>query len=522
MLKLKSKETKVKKKKQKAEKGSTTIVTIDRVNEQTFGFAGNEVFHYERIKKGAKNEFYITYLPYKDILTTTVEVSRSTPDDEIIDAITIKTYEDLSLNPDDDFKITYLESDMSDNDNRIYNVFVVNNSILRSDLSYIADNTKYIDYVAKAPFLMYSLYKRNILPSNTVDCFIYFQEEDAFLVIYQNGKYLDSRSIRYNLKFIWDKFVELSGDRVDVKDFYSMLSKDGLISENAIDGDNLIQIFDEMFLYISDILTSITKVNKISLDNVFFGTDIGNIKGSEEFITERLGVEPKPFDFNIAINQKDFEDLTQLDVLMMLTAKEYLINKDDEYNYSTFLRPPPLAQRPVGKLIGVGVAALIAILAYPAYQYAHGFYNQKLTEKKEIEYAQKDKEKKRIESALANLQDQINKKREEITAEQKILKERSDLLTAMYNKKVEYPMKSKAIFDMTNMINKQSGELVAIHNIDENLTFEVRTETEKKMTELLKAISNTKGYNVDTKLILLDENNQTIAYESNVSVEMKK
>ena len=83
-------------------------------------------------------------------------------------------------------------------------------------------------------------------------------------------------------------------------------------------------------------------------------------------------------------------------------------------------------------------------------------------------------------------------------------------------------MKSKAIFDMTNMINKQSGELVAIHNIDENLTFEVRTETEKKMTELLKAISNTKGYNVDTKLILLDENNQTIAYESNVSVEMKK
>ena len=42
------------------------------------------------------------------------------------------------------------------------------------------------------------------------------------------------------------------------------------------------------------------------------------------------------------------------------------------------------------------------------------------------------------------------------------------------------------------------------------------------MTELLKAISNTKGYNVDTKLILLDENNQTIAYESNVSVEMKK
>lgn len=207
---------------------------------------------------------------------------------------------------------------------------------------------------------------------------------------------------------------------------------------------------------------------------------------------------------------------------MMLTAKEYLINKDDEYNYSTFLRPPPLAQRPVGKLIGVGVAALIAILAYPAYQYAHGFYNQKITEKKEVEYTQKNKEKKRIEDALSSLQEQINQKIEEIKAEQKILKERSDLLTAMYDKKVEYPMKGKAIFDMTNMINKQSGKLMGIHNADQNLTFEVRTETEKKMTELLKAISNTKGYNVDTKLILLDENNQTIAYESNVSVEMKK
>lgn len=522
MLKLKSKETKVKKKKQKVEKGSTTIVTIDRVNEQTFGFAGNEVFHYERIKKGAKNEFYITYLPYKDIQTTTVEVSRSTPDDEVIDAITIQTYEDLSLNPEDDFKITYLESDMSDNDSRIYNVFAVNNTILRGDLGYIAENTKYIDYVAKAPFLMYGLYKRNILPSNTVDCFIYMQEEDAFLTIYQNGKYLDSRPIRYNLKFIWDKFVELTGDRIEIKDFYSILSTDGLISENAINNDNLIQIFDEVFLYIGDLLTSITKLNKISLDNVFFSTDIGNIKGSEEFITERLGVEPKEFDFNIAINQKDFENLTQLDVLMMLTAKEYLINKDDEYNYSTFLRPPPFNQRPVGKLMGVGLAALIAILAYPGYQYAHGFYNQKLTEKKEVEYTQKNKEKKRIEDTLASLQEQINQKIEEIKAEKKILKERSDLLTAMYNKKVEYPMKSRAIFDMSNMINKQDGTLNAIHNVDENLTFEIRTETEKKMTELLKDVSNTKGYAVDTKLILLDENNQTIAYESNVSVEMKK
>ena len=40
------------------------------------------------------------------------------------------------------------------------------------------------------------------------------------------------------------------------------------------------------------------------------------------------------------------------------------------------------------------------------------------------------------------------------------------------------------------------------------------------MTELIKNISKEPGYSVDTKSISMDDKNQTITYESNVSVRI--
>lgn len=506
--------------KKSKKKGGTPIVAINRATENTFVLDGNIISNYEISKSSKKKEFFITYIPYREIVTTNVEINRATPDNEIADAITIKTYEDLSLDPSADYKITYLETPSSSGDSRYYNVFAINNTILSGDLEPIANHTKYIDYVAKAPFLMGALYKRNIVVPAGVDCFVYLQKDDAFLAIYQNGEYFESRPIRYNLKFIHDKYTELTGNRVPEEDFYNDLSKKGVnISDEPVIRDYMIQIFDEMIFYIGDITNGISKINNIKIDNMYFGTDIGDIPGVEVFIQDRLGFNYRVFDFSVAINQKDF-DLTQLDVLMMLMGQEYILSKDDSYNYTPFGRPPPLNQRESGKFLGICALAFVAAMAYPIYQYGYGFYNQKIAEKTEEEFAIKDKERTRVESALASLQQQIDNTIKSFEEQNGILTKRSDTLDAMFDKKVNYPMRSRAVYDISGMVNSNEGMLTRVESNDDNMTFSVRTQTEKKMTELLKNISATDGYSVDTKSIILDENNATVAYESNVSVNV--
>lgn len=501
------------------EKSINTIVSINRATQMAFELKNNELAVHDLGKSKSSKEFYVSYIPFKDIMITTVEVPRTVEEDDIPDSIVIKVYEELGLEASEDYKITYMESNVGDGENRFFNVFVVNNTIMTNDYAPIANQTSYIDYMAMAPFLPSALYKRGVLPPEGVECFIYLQREDAFLVVYQNGEYFQSRQLRYNLKYIHDKFSELAGARIDEEEFYNVLSRNGINFENPADRDYIIQIFDDIFFYIGDIVTSLNKIYNLSIKSVYFGSDIGRIPGVEAFVEDRLKLNYKDFNFNVATNSKDF-NMTQLDTLMMLLGQDYLVDPDDEYNYSPFRRPPPLSQRKSGKLLGIIGAALVVGLAYPAYQYGHGFFYQKVTEKKTEEFNKANAEVNRIKNALADLANKIKDVEKKTKAENDLLTSRKNLLDAIYDKKKNYPMKSKGIYDITDMVNNKEANIVRIVDKDKNLTVSVRTKTDKKMTELIKDISSKDGYSVMTRSIVLDENNQSVAYESNISVEM--
>lgn len=497
------------------------IVSINKTTSKVFELRGNEISSFDLEKSSKSKKFYISYIPYKDIITTTIEIARAISEDDVPDTIAIKIYEELALDTALDYKITYLESSAGSGDSRFFNVFVVNSAIVNNDFEYIAEQTNgYIDYIALAPFLPEALYKRNLLNSDGVDCFVYLQKDDAFLVIYNSGEYFQSRQLRYSLKHIFDKFCELIGNRKDEKEFFDKLLSHGINFENTLERDSIIQIFDDMFFYIGDIITSIKKIYGLNIKDIYFGSDIGNIPGVEAFIEQRLGLEYKELKFSIALNEREVS-LSPLDTMMLLTAQNYLSNQNNEYNYSPFQRPPPLAQRSSGKFLGTIAAALLITFAYPAYQFLHGIYYEKLTEAKTQEYNIALAEENQIKVALANLQKQIDETKEVANKENELLGARKDLLFAIHSKKVNYPMKSVAIFDLSNMANKNEATIYRILDMDRNLTISVRTKTDKKMTELLREISNSKPYAVSTRAIVLDENNKSIAYESNVSVEIR-
>lgn len=505
----------------KSKKNSNAIVAINRATQSVFGLRDNEIFPFD-FDQSKSNNTFVSYIPFKDMVTTTVEISRSVEDADLLDAIVIKVYEELGLDATLDYKITYLEILGSTSENRVFNVFVVDGQILTANFDAIAARTNYIDYIALAPFLYEGLYKRNLLTKDTTDCFIYLQNDDAFMVVYQNGEYFQSRQIRYNLKFIQDKFCQLIGNRIDEKTFAQMLSINGINLENQVERDYMIQIFDEMFSYINDIINSMNKIYNIKIQNIFFGTDIGKISGVEIFVEDTLKLTYKDFNFSVAVNMKDYPEITQLDILMFLVAQDYLVEQNDDHNYSPFRRPPPFSKRPAGKVLSYLAAGVLVGLLYPAYQYAHGYYMEMVTNQKTSEWQEIDREVKQLQDAIKDLETKISATRKDIEKENKILTDRKTLLEGIHTKKVDYAKKAVGIYNLSQLVNKNRGNVVYIKDMDRNLTISVQTATDKQMTNLLKDISAVEPYAVYTRSIVLNEDNKTIAYyDSNITVEMR-
>ena len=500
-------------------KNSSSIVAVNKVTQTIFGLSGNQIFEHDFGRTSRANETYVSYVPFKDIITTTVEIPRSVEDSDLLDTIVIKVHDELGLDPEQDYNITYNEIVGGSGDDRMFNVFVIDNQILTTEFDAIAARTNYIDYITTSPFLYKNLYDRGILTKDSVDCFIYLQQEDAFLVVYQNGEYLQARQLRYNLKFLNDKFGELIGNKIDDSSFKLLLSTYGINLENQEERDYMIQIFDDMFYYISDIINSLNKIYNVKVQNVYFGSDIGKISGVEIFIENVLNLSYRDFNFNVATNMKEF-DLTQLDILMFLAGQKYLQDKDDDCNYSPFKRPPPLSQRNSGKLIGYALLGLLLGAAYPLYQYAHGFYNDTVANQKQKELNEVNSKLSSVKAISKEIHAKTAEVREKLKVEDAHYKKRVSLLDGILDKKTEYAMKAMAIHDLTNMVNDHQGSLVKIVNDDRNITIGTNTSSDKQMTELLKEISNTDAFAVYTRSIVLDENNNSIAYDSNITVEL--
>ena len=91
----------------KNSKNASSIVAINKVTQTIFGLSENEVFEHDFSKANRAKETYVSYIPYKDIMTATVEISKSVEDADLLDAIVVKVYEELGLDTALDYKITY-------------------------------------------------------------------------------------------------------------------------------------------------------------------------------------------------------------------------------------------------------------------------------------------------------------------------------------------------------------------------------------------------------------------------------
>ena len=99
-----------------------SIVTLDPYEYKGFRYHNSGVDAFNLSKAANKRDFFISYIEYKDLITSTIDIPRSVDSDDIENIISVKIYEELSLDPAVDYKIIYFETQTS-GENRIFNVF---------------------------------------------------------------------------------------------------------------------------------------------------------------------------------------------------------------------------------------------------------------------------------------------------------------------------------------------------------------------------------------------------------------
>lgn len=494
---------------------SSEIVSIDPLSLVSYAYSKNEI-KLHKLEKSNKNSFFISYIQTRDVISSTIDISRNIPDSDLKDAIEIKVYDELALDSSIEYAITYLETDSKDSKNRSYNVFIIDLGIVTTKLAPIKDKTHYIDYVTTAPFLIKSLYRKNFLEPEGTHCFVYFQKTDAFLAIYKGGEYVYSKSLHYSLQEINEKFCELIGERVDEEDFYKILTNEGLKSSNSVYQQNLMQLFGEIFLYINDVLVFSKRSYNIDvIDRIYIGSEIGTFSGIAEYGKSYLGLESYEFNFSIAINSKEWY-IDQLHILMMLNAQMYMENSDDSLNFSIYKRPPPFKQRAVGKLAGVLAASILVGLAYPTYQVGHDSYLSFVLRGTTAEYNETYKKTSDIRQQLALLKVEKEKVDSLVSNEIGKFEFRKKLLTEIYNKKISYPMKSRILVEIFKISNTNECKVESVEFKKNQLNFFIRNKSEKKITEFIKDLTALKKYKINTDKIMKDDTLRL--YTSKISI----
>ncbi|MDO9056300.1 MAG: hypothetical protein Q7U69_07085 [Sulfuricurvum sp.] len=474
----------------------------------------------------SKEQYSVSFLNTKGFISTLIGISKNIPDDDIYDALENKVYEELALDMAIEYHIKYIEAiNRSTEGERFFHIFVVDPLTLEQDYTQVVDAIKYIDQIIPVPLLLKSLYVKELIDSTDVHCFIYFQENDAFFCIYSHQEFIYAKSLKFSLKQMHERFCELLGEQTDLLTFENLLAEEGLNASQPDYQKNLIKLFGEIFLHISDVITYAKRAYDIKkFDEIYIGTGVGKVLGLDEYAQTYLGIKTTPFDFNYGFNTNG-EKVDQIHQLMHLYGR---LEADERYecNFTIFHRPPPFAKRDSGKLILVAAASLAAALLYPGVywglSYVEEFHHAVLSKEYESVHIEKMTREATVNLKLANK----NAAQMLLDEQKTAYKQKKDTLVQVHDKKVNYPMKAKIMADFTRSFNQYRVQLKTIAyaedlNDTKTFTFGLTSSSTQDITALLKHLTDIKRDQYDFNLELISYNEEQKSYLSELKAVIK-
>ncbi len=471
-----------------------------------------------------KNQYAIAHLNANGFMTSKISISKNIAEEDLYDAISNKAYDDLSLDQALTYQIQYIETfnDLDEKD-RFFHIFVVDPSLINDVYADAVKDIKYIDTIIPTPLLLRSLYTKEIIEDGGLHCFIYFQENDTFLTVYNEKEFLFTKSLNYSFLQMHERFCELYGERIEYEEFIKFISHESLKETTSEYKEYFIKLYKEVFANTSSILTYVKRVFDIEkIDHVYVGTQFATVTKLDEIAEVELNVRASNFDFDYGFDS-DGTYIDQIDSLMQLYA---ILPSEDRYdcNFTNFVRPPKFTQRESGKLIILTAASLIIAFIYPIsywiITYTQTFQYQSLTQ----EYTEVHNQKVTREATIKNRE--VDKERiiSLLNKENKEYNDKKNTLIKIHDVKVNYPMKAKHLALLTQDLNSYNIGLDAITYSEANnskiFQFNLLASNDRKITLLLEHLTKKHEgkFNFTLEKIFYDKESKN--YSSELKVKL--
>lgn len=499
-----------KKSSEKSQSSVRNIVTVNAYTGKNY-MLKNDLFQALNKLSYTTSNYMTSYLSNKDMINTTVHLSRSIPEEDIPDILDIKAYEELGLDQASDYVISSTEVE-SDGEERQFHIFVAEPEVLNELYLPIKNQTKFIDLIIPAPLLYKALYKKEILPDTGTHCFIYFTKADAFVTLYKNGEFLYSKSIEFSLDQIYDKYCEMVGEKVDEKEFFTILESEGLKTTNSDYQQNFMKIFGEVFITINDIIIYAKRAFQLeNIDQMYIGSVHGPIVGLDEYSQNYLGLQSADLNFNYNVNNEEWYT-DQLQYLMLLSSFDYMEDESGLVNLTMFPRAPSFVNRAGGQFLIATFAAISVGLAYPLVYLIGSYVNDAKIYALDIENKKLQTESSKYKKILGEKKKQMSVLDEKITKLSTRYSAKTKTLTSIYNKKVNYRLKSKTFHDIADELLKFDVNVDMLSSTNDTMLVSLVSSSDRKLTELIQYISDTHFDEIDQIDIELIEKNPENSY----------
>ncbi len=473
----------------------SSIISINPYQKTYYASSGSQISLEKRVVY-QKTQYVISFINTRNFITAMIGISKNIADEDIYDALENKVYDELALDLAVEYKIKYIPAHgVTDGNDQFFHIFIVDPLTLEEEFKDAVDTLKYIDQIVLLPLLYMPLYQQQIIDDSGLHVFVYFQENDASLTIYDHQNFVYTKSLKYSFKQMHERFVELLGEQIAYSQFTAMLQEHGL---GAIDTDHqkyLIKLFGELFLHINDVLTYAKRAFEITqIDHLYIGSLIGSIAGLDEYAQTYLGLRSSLFNFDYGFSASDTAP-DQIHALMHVYAKLDPMFQYD-CNFSQYHRPPPFIKRESGKIIMLTAASLVGAMLYPAFYWTMDYAEKLHLNLLNTQYQELHSQKVERE-AIINIKLSEQKKFETLFNEehQELLKTKQTL-SSIHEIKVNYPMKAKLLAYFTNDFNRFDVFVKSISYSEheggsKTLSFILIAKNDKQLTDLLKYLTAT-------------------------------
>jgi len=300
------------------------------------------------------------------------------------------------------------------------------------------------------------------------------------------------------------------------------LVSEGLKTTKTKYHENLMKIFNDIFISINDVLVYTKRAFQLeNIDHIYIGSSRGSIVGLDEYGTTYLGINSSEFNFDYSIKTDEWYT-DQLQYLMLLNTYDYLDNEYGHVNLTMYPRPPSFTNRSSGQFIIATAAAVSLSLVYPMFyllgSYTNDTKNFMLTKQNNKLTSEANKYKEILGKKKATIKTLDKKTKALRTA----YDAKTKTLTAIYDKKVNYRLKSLYIHTISNELDQFDVNVDELSSDEDVIWISMIGSDERKLTELIKYISDKHFKDIEKiDIERIDKNTTTNHYKGLLKVELK-